>query len=200
MIKIIGLTGGIASGKSVVSEWLRSHRIPVLDADVASREVVEPGAPVLGELVQSFGNQILTATGRLDRVRLGEIVFSSEHARGHLNRIMHPAILEWFHTQTSRYRECGASLLVWDVPLLIDLGWQRYVDEVWVIKALPEQQIARLQKRDGYTEAEAKARLDAQITMVEREAVADVILDNTGSIEGLYAQLELLLESVQVRV
>lgn len=192
-MKVIGLTGGIASGKSAVSAWLREHGIPVLDADVAAREVVRPGMPALAALAEVFGKAVLTPAGELDRKYIANVIFASPEERAKMNAIMHPAIFRWFERHTEEQRREGAALIVWDVPLLVDLGWQKYVDEVWVVRAEMRQQLERVMLRDGHTEAEARARLAAQISAEEREAAADVVIDNTGTLKQTYRQLENLL-------
>ncbi len=193
-MKIIGLTGGIASGKSTVSKWLVKRGVPVLDADVAAREVVRNGSATLALLADEFGAGILMEDGELDRPGIAKIVFSSAKARKRMNRIMHPAIYNWLINKTKEKSQKGYQVVVWDAPLLVDLGWEKYVDEVWVVKAKESQQLQRIMARDGATEEMAKNRLAAQISRAEREAAADIIIDNSGSIEETYEQLEKIWE------
>ncbi len=191
---IIGLTGGIASGKSVVSAWLREHGVVVLDADTAARAVVAPGTALLTRIVEKFGLELLSADGTLDRPATARMIYTDPNARAQLNAMMHPAILAFLQNKTATVIAQGETFLVWDVPLLIDVGWHNKVDAVWVVRAHEDRQIRRLQDRDGLTEDEARLRLAAQIDASRREAVADELIENNGSLEELYAQMARLVK------
>lgn len=192
---IIGLTGGIASGKSAVSQWLRTHGVAVADADAAARAVVAPGTELLARIAATLGTDVIAPDGTLDRPRTAQRIFEDPAARRRLNALMHPAIEEYLQAQTQAAMERGETLVVWDVPLLVDIGWQDRVDAVWVVRAHPDRQVERLQRRDGLTAEAARLRLAAQIDAARREAVADEIIDNNGTLDDLYAQVESLVET-----
>jgi dephospho-CoA kinase len=183
----IGLTGGIGSGKSTVSRLLAERGAVIVDADLIAREVVEPGTPGLASVVQAFGNTVLTADGALDRPALAAIVFSDPRARARLDGIVHPLV-------RARSAELVAAapsdaVLVNDVPLLVETGQAGSYDLVLVVEAEPETRVARLVER-GLTAEDARARISAQATDDQRRAVADVVLDNSGSLEHLAAQVD----------
>jgi dephospho-CoA kinase len=182
----VGLTGGIASGKSLVADELAARGAVVIDADVLAREVVEPGTDGLAAVVERFGNGVLAA-GRLDRARLGQIVFADTAARRDLERIVHPAV-------RARAAELeGAAppdaVVVQVIPLLVETGQQDKFDFVVVVDVDPATQLARLVARDGLDAADAQARLAAQASQEERRAVADVVIDNRGNVTDLKAQI-----------
>lgn len=183
----IGLTGGIGSGKSTVAALLAEQGAFIVDADLVAREVVEPGTPGLAELVEAFGPQILLPDGSLDRAGLAGIVFNDPHARGRLNAITHPRI-------SARTAEIIAGLpddavMVHDMPLLVELNLQDTYDAVVVVDAPDDIRVARLVER-GLTEQDARARIAAQASREQRLAVADVVIDNSGSVEDLRAQVQ----------
>lgn len=182
----IGLTGGIGSGKSTVAGMLEDLGAHVIDADALAREVVAPGTAGLAELVAQFGTGILAADGSLDRAALGAVVFADPAARERLNAITHPRI-------GARTAELVAALpddavLVHDVPLLAELGMQDAYDLVVVVDAPDDIRVARLMQR-GLDERDARARIAAQASRDQRLAIADVVLDNSGSLADLKAQV-----------
>ena len=171
----MGLTGGIASGKSLVAEELAKLGAVVIDADVLAREVVEPGTPGLAAIVARFGDAVLT-DGRLDRARLGALVFADPAARRDLERIVHPAVRA---RAAELERAAGdAAVVVHVIPLLVETGQTGAFDRIVVVDVDPETQRERLLRRDGFTEAEADRRIAAQATRTDRLAAADVVLDN----------------------
>ena len=176
----IGLTGGIGSGKSTVSALLAERGAVIVDADRIAREVVEPGTPGLAAVVEAFGERVLTADGALDRPALAAIVFADEEARRRLDGIIHPLV-------RARAVELAADLpedavVVNDVPLLVETGQAGSYDLVLVVAADVETRVARLVRR-GLAEPDARARIAAQATDEQRRAVADVVLDNSGTRE-----------------
>ncbi len=182
----MGLTGGIASGKSLVAEELAKLGAVVIDADVLAREVVEPGTPGLAAIVARFGDAVLT-DGRLDRARLGALVFADPAARRDLERIVHPAVRA---RAAELERAAGdAAVVVHVIPLLVETGQTGAFDRIVVVDVDPETQRERLLRRDGFTEAEADRRLAAQATRTDRLAAADVVLDNHGSVTQLQRQI-----------
>jgi dephospho-CoA kinase len=183
----IGLTGGIGSGKSTVAQLLADCGAHVVDADVLAREVVAPGTPGLAGIVAAFGEDVLTADGGLDRPALAAVVFGDTEARARLDGIVHPLVRE-------RAAEAIAALpedavVVQDIPLLVETGQAGSFDVVLVVQADAEVRVARLVTR-GLAEADARARIAAQATDEQRRAVADVVLDNSGTPEELAAQVD----------
>jgi dephospho-CoA kinase len=183
----IGLTGGIGSGKSTVSALLAARGAVVIDADRIAREVVEPGTPGLAAVVEAFGERVLRADGSLDRPALAAVVFADPDARKRLDGIVHPLV-------RARSVELAAdvpgnSVVVHDVPLLVETGPAASYDVVLVVQADPEVRVRRLVKR-GLGEEDARARIAAQATDEQRRAVADVVLDNDGTAEDLAAQVD----------
>jgi dephospho-CoA kinase len=183
----IGLTGGIGSGKSTVSRLLAARGAVIVDADRIAREVVEPGTPGLAAVADAFGEQVLTAEGALDRPALAAVVFADAQARARLDGIVHP-LVRARATELERAAPEGA-VVVHDVPLLVETGQAATYDLVLVVEADPELRVARLVER-GLTESDARARIAAQATDGQRRAVADVVLDNSGTPAELEAQVD----------
>jgi dephospho-CoA kinase len=185
----VGLTGGIASGKSVVAAELAARGAIIIDADVLAREVVEPGTPALAAIIDRFGMQVVS-DGRLDRARLAQIVFADPLARSDLERIVHPAVRA---RAAELERAAGAAAVVVHViPLLVETGQQEDFDLVVTVDVDHETQIHRLMARNGYTRAEAESRIAAQAGREDRMIAADVVLDNTGSLTRLREQIDAL--------
>ncbi len=182
----VGLTGGIGSGKSEVSRRLAALGAVVLDADKAAREVVEPGAPGLARIAETFGPGVLRSDGSLDRAKLAEIVFADEAARGKLNAIVHPLVHEHMRAAEKAAVEAGGdgAVVVHDVPLLAEGGRSPEFDLVIVVDVPPGLQVERLAER-GMPEEQARARMAAQATRDQRLAVADIVIDNSGTLADL---------------
>ena len=183
----IGLTGGIGSGKSTVSALLAARGAVIVDADRIAREVVEPGTPGLAQVVETFGEQVLAADGSLDRAALAAVVFADPEARRQLDEIVHPLV-------RARASEIAAAappdaVVVNDVPLLVETGQASSYDLVLVVEADPETRVSRLVQR-GLTAEDARARMAAQASDGQRRAVADVVLDNSGTPEELAEQVD----------
>jgi dephospho-CoA kinase len=185
----VGLTGGIASGKSVVAAELAARGAIIIDADVLAREVVEPGTPALAAIVDRFGAQVLS-DGRLDRARLAQIVFADPLARRDLERIVHPAV----RTRAAELERAAgaAAVVVHVIPLLVETGQQEDFDLVVTVDVDHETQIKRLMARNGYTRADAESRIAAQASREDRMIAADVVLGNTGSVTQLREQIDAL--------
>lgn len=188
MVTRIGLTGGIASGKSTVADRLAERGAVIIDSDLLAREVVAPGSAGLRAVIARFGQQVLAADGSLNRAALGRIVFDDPQARRDLEAIIHPAV-------RARAAELSAaaapgSVVVQVIPLLVETGQSDAFDQVWVVDADPAVQRTRLQQRDGLSPAEAQARLQAQASRAQRLAVADVVLANDGSADQLRQQVD----------
>jgi dephospho-CoA kinase len=182
----VGLTGGIASGKSTVAKLLASFGAILIDSDVLAREVVEPGTDGLREVVAAFGADVLAADGSLDRAKLGALVFNDTTARRRLESIIHPRV----RARASEFAAAApaAAVVVQDIPLLAETGQAGRFDAVVVVDAPEEVQLARLAER-GLSSEDAKARIAAQATREERRAIADHVIDNSGDLESLERQV-----------
>lgn len=192
----IGLTGGIASGKSAAAQVLAGLGARVWDADAASRKAVRPGEAGNRALREAFGETFFSRDGELNRRRLAEYVFGNPERVLELNRTLHPHILADMRRQLDRWRREGAAVAVVDAPLLFEAGIDRYVDEVWVVSCGEDEQLRRLRLRNGYSEEEAMARIEAQLPDAERRMRARHVIDTSGPaedtarfIEALYAEL-----------
>lgn len=195
---ILGVTGGIASGKSTAAALLGELGAHVISADQIAREVVEPGSEVLAQLVQIFGGQIITREQTLDRKRLGAIVFDDPDARAQLEAVMHPAIAE-LSRQCLTAAAQKYPLVVYEAPLLFEANAQERVDKVLCITVDPEIQLQRVQERDGCSEAEAQARIDAQMPQYKKAELSDYIVDNSADLDALREQIESLWRTELMR-
>jgi dephospho-CoA kinase len=185
----VGLTGGIASGKSMVAEELAARGAVIIDADLLAREVVEPGTPALAAIIDRFGPEVVR-DGQLDRARLAQIVFADPLARNDLERIVHPAVRA---RAAELERAAGdAAVVVHVIPLLVETGQHQDFDLVVTVDADHETQIQRLMLRNGFSRAEAESRIAAQASREDRKRAADVVLDNTGSLAQLREQIDAL--------
>lgn len=183
----VGLTGGIASGKSTVSTILRELGAVVIDADLLAREVVARGTPGLAAVVEEFGPEILTADGELDRPKMGALVFGDEEKRRRLEAIVHPLVFERYAEMEAAAPDDG--IVVHDIPLLVESGRAAEFDVVIVVDAPTEVQVERMVRDRGWTEEEARSRIAAQATRDERRAVATYVIDNTGTREDLRTRI-----------
>jgi dephospho-CoA kinase len=189
-VRTIGLTGGIATGKSTVAAMLAGHGAAVVDADVIAREVVEPGHPGLEAVVDAFGAEVLTAAGTLRRDRLATIVFADAQARRRLDAITHPLIQAGIAARVAAERAAGAPLVVVDVPLLFEGGREvDFPDGVLLVYADAATQVRRLRRRDALDDAAALRRLAAQLPIEGKRARATWVIDNGGSLEGTRTQV-----------
>lgn len=189
-MRIIGLTGGIASGKSTVSNMLRALGAAVVDTDVLAREVVEPGRPAWEEIVAWLGRGVMLADGTLDRRKVGDIVFGDAAARARLEGITHPRIATAAQEALAAAERAGAAVAVLDVPLLYEAGWDKLADEVWVVFVDEATQTSRLMARDGLTAGQAAARMAAQMSLAAKARRADVVIDNGGTPEETAGQVK----------
>jgi dephospho-CoA kinase len=188
----VGLTGGIGSGKSEVSRRLAERGAALIDADVTAREVVEPGTPGLGQIVAVFGPEVLLPDGRLNRPQLGELVFADEDLLAKLNAIVHPLVAERTHQleQQAAAAVGPAGIVVHDVPLLAENQLQRSYDTVIVVDAPDETRLQRLTEDRGMTPQHAKERMAAQADRDQRLAIADIVVDNSGTLDDLDDQVD----------
>jgi dephospho-CoA kinase len=190
MTSVVGLSGGIGTGKSTVARFLAELGATVIDADSIVRELQAPGAPLLDEIADAFGTEVIGADGALDRPALADIIFGDPDARARLAGIVHPKVGEVMNERTARAQAAGAPLIVLDIPLLFEGrearsgGASALPFDVTVLIYAPEPtQIARQMARDGCDREEALRRIRAQLPIEEKKALADVVLDNSGSIE-----------------
>lgn len=185
----IGLTGGIASGKSTVLTYFKDKGIHYIDADIVAREVVEPGTEGLKAIVDTFGSHVLHADGTLNREALGAIVFHNEEKRQLLNNCLKTHIRNRIRELTSQYEQGNTPILIYDIPLLIEGEWYTMMDEVWLVYVNETTQIERLMSRNGYTREDAIARINSQMRLDDKRAYADIIIDNNGTPHDLTVQL-----------
>ncbi|HEX4355826.1 MAG TPA: dephospho-CoA kinase [Polyangiales bacterium] len=187
---LIGLTGGIASGKSTVGKQLAKLGIVVIDADGLAREVVAKGSEGLRDVVAAFGNEVLAADGGIDREKLGAIVFRDPDARKRLNAIIHPRIAQLSLERIAQAQHGSAPYVVYEAPLLVETGSYKAMAALIVVAAPPELQIKRVVTRDGLNEDAAKARLAAQLPVDAKVAVADYVIHNNDDRSALIAQTQ----------
>lgn len=197
MTKIIGLTGGIASGKSTVSNFLILNDIPVIDADKVVYELERKGKAGLDALVKVFSQQILTQDGELNRSQLGKIVFNNPSEMAKLNQIIQPLVWNEIWQRVTKYRQAATPYVVLDIPLLFEAGYAPKCDRIIVVGLDPERQLQRLQERNGYSEAEARLRIGAQMSLTEKCRRADLVIDNNGSLDQLRKQVDGLIKQLK---
>ncbi|MBM5807551.1 MAG: dephospho-CoA kinase [Cyanobacteria bacterium M_surface_10_m2_179] len=190
----IGLTGGIASGKSTVAGWLAEQGLPVLDADVVAREALAPGTPGAAAVLARYGEKVRAAgsapeAGVIDRSALGQIVFQAPQERHWLEQLVHPLVRARFDAELAQL--AGAPTVVLVIPLLFEAGLEGLCSEVWLVDCEPAQQLQRLMQRDGLSEAAAQARIQAQWPLERKRALADRVIDNHQGVADLRARLSL---------
>lgn len=196
-MKRIGLTGGIGSGKSTVAAILAEHGFPIIDADKIAREVVSPGQPALAELALTFGNDILNEDGSLNRQALANVAFLNEENRQALNNITHPRINARTEELFAEAEAAGKEAAVWDMPLLVDQGYQDRVDIVIVVDVDAETRLKRLVGSRGLDEADARRRSASQIDDETRRKAADFIVDNNGERAALEPQVKEIIKNLR---
>jgi dephospho-CoA kinase len=191
-VRIVGLTGGIGSGKSTVARLLADRGAVIIDADRLAREAVKPGSPGLAAVVAQFGPAILDATGALDRPKLGALVFADETARRALNAIVHPIVAQLSAEAFEAARASGAKVAIYDVPLLFENGLERTLPETVVVSVSPATQRARIAARDALPAEQIEQRIAAQLPLADKAAKATWVIDNDGSKTATEAQVEAL--------
>jgi dephospho-CoA kinase len=189
-MRVIGLTGGIASGKSTVADLIAAQGIPVIDADQLSRDAVLPGTSALSRIAGVFGRQVLTDDGALDRKTLADIIFADPESRSTLEGILHPAIKALAESRLAELREKGEPVVLYVAPLLIEAGAVDRVDEIWVVHVDSNTQLDRLQKRDGICREDALKRLSSQMPMEEKRNFGRIVIENCGTLEELQARVK----------
>ncbi len=196
-MRVIGLTGGIACGKSTVAAILRELGAPVIDADELARRVVEPGSPGFAEVIQRFGREVVGPDGALDRKKLGAIVFADPEARRDLNAITHPRIAAASQSEMVKLAAAGATIVIYEAALLVENKIHLGLQGLIVVAAPPEVQLARLIARDRLSEAEAAARIASQLPLADKLAVADWVVDNGGDVDDTRRQVVELWTRIQ---
>ncbi|MBF0754036.1 MULTISPECIES: dephospho-CoA kinase [Jeotgalicoccus] len=195
MYKIIGLTGGIASGKTTVSDYLKKRGYVVLDADAYSKKTTAKNGPAIPAIIEAFGADIVSESGELDRKKLGSIIFNDADKRRELNEIVHPLIREMMNADEEKYIQKGHVFL--DIPLLFENGLNERCDLVVTVFVDRDTQIKRLTARNDLTVEEAEARINSQMPLTEKVQKSDFRLDNNGTVEMLYEQIDRFTEDLE---
>ena len=185
---IIGLTGGIASGKSTVSNYLAELGAIIIDADKIAHEIMEKGKTAYWQVIEAFGREILAENGEIDRSRLGKIVFNNLEKKKILEEITHPQVIREMREKIEEYR-AENKVIVLDIPLLFEAGLEFMVDEIWVVYVDRGTQLQRLMARDGLSYEEANKRIQAQMSLEKKRVLADFVINNKGNIEDLKRQV-----------
>ncbi|NLG82511.1 MAG: dephospho-CoA kinase [Bacilli bacterium] len=194
---IIGLTGGIATGKSTISNLFKEKGIPVIDNDKIAHDLIKRGQPAYNEIITIFGCDILNEDGEINRKKLGEIVFNNEEKRLILNKIVHPLVKDVVKQEIRKYQQAGYNTIVIDVPLLFESGFDDLCDMTLVVYAHPLVQLERLVKRDRLSNEEAEKRIKAQMSLEEKVLRADYIINNSDTIDETIKQFNQLLEKIK---
>ena len=189
-MKIVGLTGGISSGKSTVSSYLKQLKIPVIDADEVARNVVEPNSQGAREIRKTFGSDVFEEDESLNRQKLGSLIFSNAENRQKLDELLQPLIKIMILDEIEEYHQKGETMIVLDLPLLFEKQYEELCEEIIVVYIPRKLQLERLIKRNQYTKQEALSRIDSQLSIEEKRKRATVLLDNQGTIQQLYHQVE----------
>ena len=197
---VIGLTGGIASGKSTVARFFRDHEVPVLDADLLGHRTYEPGTDTFAAVAATFGNDLVAPDGTIDRKVLGSKVFGKPDELKRLTDIVWPGIRRLASEALSELETGGTSIAVLEAAVLLEAGWEDLTDEIWVVVVEPEQAISRLESRNGLSEEAARARIASQLTNEERIARANVVIENNADLEALERRIQQEWEQLQGRL
>lgn len=193
-LKLIGLTGGIASGKSTVSGLLKKQGLPVIDADRIARQIFKPGTPTCKKVIESFGKEIISKNASIDRAKLATIVFNNPAKKHLLESLTHPEIFRQILKKTKELRKKHKRIIV-DAALLFESGLDQQMDQIILVKVSPEIQIRRLMQRDHLSEEEAQKRIRSQMPAEEKEKLAHFVIDNSGTREETFRQLEKIIFS-----
>ena len=197
----IGLTGSIATGKSTVTNMLKELGAFVIDCDKTARDVVAPGTRGLAKIEEAFGKEAIAADGSMDRVYIGDLVFRNPEMKKRLENILFPLIFEALDKELLRLEREGATPVVFlDMPLLYEVKYDSYVDEVWLVYVPFEVQLSRLMKRNGYTKEEALLRIHSQISVDKKKSLAQQVIDNSRTLEDTKEQVRSLWERLQMRL
>ena len=196
-MKLVGLTGGIASGKSTVAKILESLGAAIVNADTLSREAVEPGREAWQEIVAAFGAEVLQPDQSLDRQKLRTIIFNNPSARRQLESIIHPRVRALAEQKIRDHAAAGYGVIVYEVPLLFEGNLHEWLHPVILVACDVKTQLQRLQQRDGLDRAQAQKHIDAQMSLAEKRRLADYVIENNGSLDELKRQVEAVLEKIK---
>lgn len=196
-MKLVGLTGGIASGKSTAAKILESLGAAVVNADTLAREVVEPGREAWQEIIAAFGSEILQSDRTLDRQKLRTLIFNNPDARRKLESIIHPRVRALAERRIAEHGAAGYAVVVYEVPLLFEGRLHEWLRPVILIACDIETQIERLQQRDGLDRVQAQKHIEAQMNLEEKRRLADYVIENNGNLEDLKRQVEAVLETIK---
>jgi len=196
-VKLVGLTGGIASGKSTVAKILESLGAAIVNADTLAREVVEPGREAWKEIVAAFGAEVLLPDQSFDRQKLRTIIFNNSDARRKLESIIHPRVRALAEQRIREHSAAGYGVIVYEVPLLFEGNLHEWLRPVILVACDVDTQLRRLQQRDGLDRAEAQKHIEAQMSLEEKRRLADYVIENNGSLDDLKRQVEAVLEKIK---
>lgn len=197
---VIGLTGGIASGKSTLTQYFREKGVPVIDADILGHRTYDPGTDTFKQVVAAFGDDLVAPDGTIDRKVLGSKVFGKPEELKRLTDIVWPGIRKLASEQLSELEVAGNRLAVLEAAVLFEAGWEDLVDEIWVVTVEPDIAVQRLAERNGLDEAAARARIDSQLSNAERTARADIVIENNGTMDAFKASIEAAWNELQQRL
>jgi dephospho-CoA kinase len=195
-MKVIGITGGIGSGKSTVTQCLAQLGAVVIDADRVGWEAYMPGTEVWHEVVAEFGQQVVAENGEIDRKKLGQIIFNNPALRERLNRIMHPRMYKMMEKKIETYHEQGVQIVVLEAAVLIEANWTPLVDQLWVTVSSESVVLERLKKQRGMTEEQILSRIRSQLSIEERKKYADEVIQNDGDLEEMKEKIKALWEKL----
>ena len=197
---VIGLTGGIASGKSTVTRFFKDRDVPVIDADILGHRTYDPGTDTFAAVVAAFGDDLVAADGTIDRRVLGGKVFGKPEELKRLTDIVWPGIRKLASEALSEFEAAGNALVVLEAAVMFEAGWEDLVDEIWVVVVEPDQAVQRLASRNGLDEAAARARIDSQLSNDERISRSDVVISNNGTLEELETAIQRAWDALQERL
>jgi phosphopantetheine adenylyltransferase/dephospho-CoA kinase len=199
-VHVIGLTGGIASGKSTVTRFFKDRDVPVIDADILGHRTYDPGTDTFAAVVAAFGDDLVAADGTIDRRVLGGKVFGKPEELKRLTDIVWPGIRKLASEALSEFEAAGNALVVLEAAVMFEAGWEDLVDEIWVVVVEPDQAVQRLATRNGLDEAAARARIESQLSNDERISRSDVVISNNGTLEELETAIQRAWDALQERL
>lgn len=197
-MKVIGITGSIATGKSTVAKYIEMKGYKVIDADKESREAVKPGSVGLAAVAMEFGEQVMNSDGTLNREKLAKIVFYDRDKLEKLNSIIHPLVKASFDEKLKKFRQDGESVVFFDCPLLIEADMKGLVDEIWLVCSSNENQLKRLMERNDLSREEAQSRIDLQMSLEEKKSHCDMIINNDDTVYRLEAEIERVMKNAGI--